>query len=117
MKKSAPSRIVNVSSVLSQIGIFFKPNDITSFNNLFNILYEDIIYFHGKRCVTYATMELADKLKGTGVTVNSLHPGAVHTKMFYETTQFHVLMLINLLGPVYFKVSKLLTSNYLYFTY
>jgi NAD(P)-dependent dehydrogenase (short-subunit alcohol dehydrogenase family) len=77
LKASAPSRIVNVSSGMHQHGSIdfedlhseksFHGSNVYSNTKLANILF---------------TYELADRLKGTGVTVNALHPGGVNTKLF-----------------------------------
>jgi len=74
LKKSAPSRIVNVSSD-------------AHFNG--HIEFDDLqgerkygamnSYCQSKLAQVLFTYALADRLKGTGVTVNVLHPGAVRT--------------------------------------
>ena len=38
-------------------------------------------YGRSKLCNLYFTYELARRLEGTGVTVNAMHPGFVHTNM------------------------------------
>lgn len=73
---SAPSRIINVSSGAHKIG---------------NIHFEDInlekkykiwrAYGQSKLANVLFTYKLAEHLKGTGVTANCLHPGAVSTNM------------------------------------
>jgi NAD(P)-dependent dehydrogenase (short-subunit alcohol dehydrogenase family) len=40
-------------------------------------------YALSKLCNILFTFELADKLKGTGITVNCLHPGAISTKLLH----------------------------------
>ncbi len=77
LKASAPSRIINVSSGMHNYGEIdfedlhshkkFEGSSVYSKTKLANILF---------------TYELADRLKGTGVTVNALHPGGVNTKLF-----------------------------------
>lgn len=74
LKNSAPARIVNVSSAAHARGKIklkdlnseekYDPADAYSQSKLANILF---------------TRELADRLKGTGVTVNAVHPGVVNT--------------------------------------
>ena len=68
LKNSAPSRIVVVSSKLYKYGeINFEDlNSEISYNKMANILF---------------ARELARRLEGTGVTVNSLHPGIVRTNL------------------------------------
>lgn len=75
MKKSAPSRIVMVSSYLHHCARF----DIDNLNceKKFN---ESQVYFCSKLANIMIANELAKKLKGTGVTVNCVHPGLVYTR-------------------------------------
>lgn len=77
LKKSAPSRIINVSSIAHKRGKInfddlnskdsYEPGEAYDQSKLANILF---------------TIELAERLKGTGVTVNAVHPGLVKTKIF-----------------------------------
>jgi len=77
LKKSAPSRIVNVSSVAHYYG---------------HINFDDLqmergyavmkAYSQAKLAQVLFTHELAMRLEGTGVTVNALHPGAVATNIW-----------------------------------
>jgi NAD(P)-dependent dehydrogenase (short-subunit alcohol dehydrogenase family) len=79
LKKSSPSRIINVSSASHQRGSIDFENlqgenkydayDVYSISKLGNLLF---------------TYELADRLKGTGVTVNALHPGIISTKLLHS---------------------------------
>jgi NAD(P)-dependent dehydrogenase (short-subunit alcohol dehydrogenase family) len=75
LKASAPSRIVNVSSIGHRLGSMsfadpmyeqrpYNPAGAYNQSKLANVLF---------------TVELARRLEGTGVTVNCLHPGAVRT--------------------------------------
>ncbi|KAB7499003.1 Retinol dehydrogenase 13 [Armadillidium nasatum] len=74
LKESKPSRIVNVASVAHMRGTInfadlngeksYDPADAYNQSKLANVLF---------------TFELADKLKGTGVTCNAVHPGIVNT--------------------------------------
>src|SRR5438309_6191120 len=77
LRSSAPSRIVNVSSVGHYNG---------------HINFDDInmektyggwkAYQQSKLGLVLFTRELARKLEGTGVTVNSVHPGTVATNIW-----------------------------------
>lgn len=79
LRKSAPSRIINVSSVAHQRGTLdmknlqgerkFTPYGAYSLSKLANILF---------------TVELADRLAGSGITVNCLHPGVISTKLLRQ---------------------------------
>ncbi|XP_029910224.1 retinol dehydrogenase 13-like [Myripristis murdjan] len=76
LKKSAPSRIVNVSSLAHERGqIYFddihqdkdyRPWRSYSQSKLANVLF---------------TRQLANRLQGTGVTTYSLHPGVIRTEL------------------------------------
>jgi NAD(P)-dependent dehydrogenase (short-subunit alcohol dehydrogenase family) len=77
LKASAPSRIINVSSV----GHY---NGHINFDDL-NLEKEYggwKAYGQSKLALVLFTHELAKKLKGTGVTVNAVHPGTVATNIW-----------------------------------
>jgi NAD(P)-dependent dehydrogenase (short-subunit alcohol dehydrogenase family) len=77
LKSSAPSRVINVSSVAHYNG---------------RINFEDLnlernyggwkAYGQSKLALVLFTHELARKLHGTGVTVNAVHPGTVATNIW-----------------------------------
>jgi len=73
---SAPSRIVNVSSDAHTFGPL-DPDDYMSTRS-----YKPLkVYGRSKLANILFTIELASRLKGTGVTVNCLHPGFVATSL------------------------------------
>ena len=75
LKKGAPSRIVNVSSMMHSHSIDFENlNGEKGFDG-------HDAYGLSKLCNVLFTYELAERLKGTGVTVNCLHPGVIGTKL------------------------------------
>ncbi|KAH8325219.1 hypothetical protein KR074_012217 [Drosophila pseudoananassae] len=74
LKKTAPSRIVNVSSVSHERGTI-KMDDLNSEKSYSRFG----AYEQSKLANVLFTRELAKRLEGTGVTVNALHPGAVNT--------------------------------------
>ncbi|GAB0096916.1 retinol dehydrogenase 12 [Sergentomyia squamirostris] len=76
LKKSAPSRIINVSS-LAHIGGQINRNDMNSEKSYNRIT----AYSQSKLANLLFTRELAKRLEGTKVTVNALHPGAVNTEL------------------------------------
>ncbi len=77
MKRSAPSRIVNVTSVANFSGnIDF---DDLQMKNDYSVMGA---YSRSKLAIVLFTYELARRLKGTGVTVNCLHPGSVATNIW-----------------------------------
>lgn len=93
LKKSSPSRIINVSSKLhhSVKEVAFQDLEMASKFNRFKQLamtkLENILF----------TRELSKRLEGTGVTVNALHPGYVVTNA------------TNNVGVLQWKLVKLLT--------
>jgi NAD(P)-dependent dehydrogenase (short-subunit alcohol dehydrogenase family) len=80
LKQSAPSRIISVSSEAHKYGK-------VEFDNLQGEReYKGIpAYSNSKLENVLFTRELANRLAGTGVTANSLHPGAVATSIFRNT--------------------------------
>ncbi|KAL0977990.1 hypothetical protein UPYG_G00164380 [Umbra pygmaea] len=76
LKRSAPSRIVNVSSLAHERGkIYF--DDI----NLDQDYCPKKSYGQSKLANVLFSRELANRLQGTGVTVYSLHPGVIRTEL------------------------------------
>lgn len=77
MKSSAPSRIVNVASTAHfgghvDLDAIRKGGGATGWR----------AYSNSKLALVMFTYELARRLKGTGVTTNCLHPGAVATHIW-----------------------------------
>lgn len=100
IKKSAPSRIINVSS-LAHVGGKINKEDLNSEKS-----YNEITaYCQSKLANVLFTRELAKRLEGTGVTANSLHPGAVNTEL---TRHIHpILMCLSKpFLPFFFKSPK-----------
>lgn len=83
LKKSAPSRIVIVSSLL----YIFNTINLNNLNPTSVILVQTI-YFDTKFANICFTKELARRLEGTGVTVNCLHPGLVDTGIWHDVPPF-----------------------------
>ena len=75
LKKSAPARIINLSSGLHSGTIQF--NDL-EFEHGFSGMR---VYGHTKLAIILFTRLLAEKLKGTGVTVNCVNPGMTATNL------------------------------------
>ncbi len=77
LKRSAPSRIVNVSSVAHYGGhINFEDLQLERGYGVMRA------YSQSKLAQVLFTRELARRLQGTGVTANCLHPGAVATNIW-----------------------------------
>ncbi|KAM6979565.1 retinol dehydrogenase 12 [Aplochiton taeniatus] len=101
MKRSAPARIVNVSSVNHWRGKV----DFSHFRGE-NLVYTmDEVYNHTKLHNVLCTVELARRLKGTDVTANALHPGVVMTEVMRHYN-FLVRFIFNLVGIFFFKSSE-----------
>lgn len=87
IKASAPARIINVSSIGHKFGKLNR-NDL----QLEKSYSKWPAYFQSKLANVLFTRELAKRLKGTGVTANSLHPGAVATELARHLTVISYLM-------------------------
>lgn len=101
IKKSAPSRIVNVSSVGHRRGTGMHFDDINLEKNFSQ--YE--AYFQSKLANILFTVELSKRLKNDNVTANSLHPGAVATDLvrFMDERALPIRILFKALYYVAFK--------------
>ena len=86
---SAPARIVNVAS---DAGINWDVS--LHFNDLQNERrYRALkVYGQSKLCNLLFTRELAQRIAGTGVTVNSVHPGGVATGLGWNNGWWAVLI-------------------------
>jgi NAD(P)-dependent dehydrogenase (short-subunit alcohol dehydrogenase family) len=83
LRKSAPSRIVNVASAAHKFGKldingWATGRDYSAFGAYANSKLANVLF----------TYELARRIKGTGVTANCLHPGAVGTNLFRGLPKF-----------------------------
>lgn len=98
LRKSAPSRIVNVSSRAHYYGSINR-DDIMSVKNY----HKWSSYCQSKLANVLFTRQLALLLQGTGVTANSLHPGIVKTGLFrYQNILRHIYRL----GYPFFKTAR-----------
>lgn len=77
LRKSAPSRVVNVSSMLHHLGNLDRFEDRARGRH--PVTDPVAAYCNNKLAVVLCTRALAEKLKDKGVTVNSVHPGVVKT--------------------------------------
>jgi NAD(P)-dependent dehydrogenase (short-subunit alcohol dehydrogenase family) len=76
IKASTPARIVNVSSAAHEVG-YIKLDDLQSEQHYRSMR----AYGQSKLALVLFSYELAQRLEGTGVTVNCLHPGFVTTNI------------------------------------
>ncbi|NLI98832.1 SDR family oxidoreductase [bacterium] len=83
LKKSAPSRIVNVSSFAHR---FTNDFDFDALD--MNQVSSPQSYTQSKLALIMFTYELAKRLEGTGVSVNVLNPGLVRTNVGKDLTGF-----------------------------
>lgn len=89
LKASAPSRVISVASSAHGFATFdrenlqsekhYKPFDAYCSSKLDNVLF---------------IRELARRLQGTGVTANSVHPGAVRTQLGRHSLSLHAIHLV-----------------------
>jgi len=89
LKKSAPSRIVFVSSKL-YVCASCNAENVNSYTIPF------LLYSRSKRANMMFCFELAKRLAGTGVTANCLHPGVVDTGIF-RLVPFPLSMIVDLM--------------------
>ena len=92
LKRSQPSRIINVSSSAHRMG-----SDKINFADInFEKSYDRwAAYYNSKLANVLFTRELSKRLEGTHVTVNALHPGVVTTEL-----QRHMFLSSSLFYPI-----------------
>ncbi|XP_050667664.1 retinol dehydrogenase 13-like [Leptidea sinapis] len=97
LKSSAPSRIINVSSMLHK----YAEMDFENLN-MEKYWSDYLVYANSKLYLNLVTLELSRRLKGTRVTVNAVHPGVSATK-FYRNIKNSVLrsVLSAVIGFIY----------------
>ncbi|XP_076143525.1 retinol dehydrogenase 12-like [Alosa pseudoharengus] len=95
LKKSAPSRVVNVSSLAHEKGEI-------DFDDINLDRYYDPVksYRQSKLANVLFSRELAKRLEGTGVTVYSLHPGVIRTELTRNLTQSIPLWKLMMCSPL-----------------
>ncbi|KZS06946.1 WW domain-containing oxidoreductase [Daphnia magna] len=111
LKKSAPSRIIHVSSMAHA---FTKTLDLNNLNS--ELSYDTgTVYYYSKLSQVLCTRHLAPLVFNSGVTVNCLHPGAVQTEIFRNAPSWFQ-MIAAITFPLFFKVSfrKNITVNALH---
>lgn len=87
MKKSAPSRIIFVSSASAFCSNLNVENLNYPKNVPISILRSLFIYGNSKLCNVIAANGFAERLKDSGVTSNSLHPGLVNTDIYLKSAR------------------------------
>lgn len=84
LKKSAPSRVINLSSILHHIGSTAHLHDKATGNHPWT--HPVLVYSNTKMAMLVFSRALAAKLKPHGVTVNAVHPGPVKTSIVQGTS-------------------------------
>uniref|UniRef100_H0UZ46 NADP-retinol dehydrogenase n=2 Tax=Cavia porcellus TaxID=10141 RepID=H0UZ46_CAVPO len=81
LKDSAPSRVINLSSLGHHLGRIH-------FHNLQGekFYHSGLAYCHSKLANILFTRELAKRLQGSGVTTYSVHPGTVSSELFRHSS-------------------------------
>ncbi|XP_077292627.1 retinol dehydrogenase 14-like [Arctopsyche grandis] len=100
IKSSSPSRIVNVSS-LAHIGANLSGKNLKNPDEIA----KKVLYQNSKLSNIYFTNELARLLNGTGVTVNSLHPGVFGSEVSRHASIFIQILWKSVTG-LFFKSVK-----------
>uniref|UniRef100_A0A3B3SMR9 Si:dkey-23o4.6 n=2 Tax=Paramormyrops kingsleyae TaxID=1676925 RepID=A0A3B3SMR9_9TELE len=95
LKSSAPSRVVNVSSMAHKCGeIHF--DDLCFEKRPYNAL---VSYRQSKLANVLFSKELACRMKGTGVSSFSLHPGIIRTELSRHVERWSLLLKVLLAIP------------------
>ncbi|KAL1489808.1 hypothetical protein ABEB36_013740 [Hypothenemus hampei] len=86
LKKSAPSRIIFISSVLAYVS-YLNIDELNPGPKYFTKWYKKLyggMYSDSKKALAAATKTFGEKLEGTGVTANCVHLGVVKTTFIPE---------------------------------
>ncbi|XP_048843377.1 retinol dehydrogenase 13-like isoform X2 [Brienomyrus brachyistius] len=102
LKSSAPSRIINLSSLAHIVGEM----DFDDLNWEKKKYDTKKAYCQSKLANVLFTRELAGRLQGTGVTVNALHPGVVATDLGRHTGMHQSQFSSTILGPMFYLLVK-----------
>ncbi|XP_037550942.1 retinol dehydrogenase 12 [Nematolebias whitei] len=89
LRRSAPARIVVVSSLAHNFG-WIRFHDLHS-QGSYN---SGLAYCQSKLANVLFTRELARRLKGTNVTVNSVHPGTVNSDLTRHSTLMMIMFTV-----------------------
>ncbi|KAF2885832.1 hypothetical protein ILUMI_20341 [Ignelater luminosus] len=102
LKKSAPSRIVNVASDAAH----FANLNINDLNGIPDAYFsKSVDYSNTKLCNILFTNELARRLKGSGVETYSIHPGAVETN-FFDNFPPNAKRVFKVVAAVFYKTTE-----------
>ncbi|CAH0555460.1 unnamed protein product [Brassicogethes aeneus] len=87
LKKSAPSRIIFVSSALAFCSYLSLANLNPPKEQKLTMIGSSFVYGNSKLCNIITANGFAEKLKDSGVTSNSLHPGLVITHIYKKSAK------------------------------
>ncbi|XP_020801499.1 retinol dehydrogenase 13 [Drosophila serrata] len=106
LKSSAPSRIVVLSSIAHRFGTINQDdlNSVESYDR-------KKAYCQSKLANIMFTRELSNRLRGTRVTVNALHPGVVNTELFRNTFFLRTKLGKLLIAPIIWIFVKTIRSG------
>ncbi|XP_035141271.3 retinol dehydrogenase 13 isoform X5 [Callithrix jacchus] len=102
LKASAPSRIINLSS-LAHIAGHIDFDDLNWQTRKYD---PKAAYSQSKLAVVLFTKELSRRLQGSGVTVNALHPGVARTELGRHTGIHGSTFSSTTLGPIFWLLVK-----------
>uniref|UniRef100_A0A8C6MQI9 Retinol dehydrogenase 13 (all-trans and 9-cis) n=1 Tax=Mus spicilegus TaxID=10103 RepID=A0A8C6MQI9_MUSSI len=102
LKASAPSRIINLSSLAHVAGHI----DFDDLNWQMKKYDTKAAYCQSKLAVVLFTKELSHRLQGSGVTVNALHPGVARTELGRHTGMHNSAFSGFMLGPFFWLLFK-----------
>jgi retinol dehydrogenase 12 len=95
LKASAPSRIINVSSMAHKMGKnqfeeFYNESNYKAFN----------AYANSKLALMHFTFELSKRLEGSRVTANAMHPGWVKSAFSKDYQTGFIGLMDKMLSPI-----------------
>ncbi|XP_011909369.1 PREDICTED: retinol dehydrogenase 13 [Cercocebus atys] len=102
LKASAPSRIINLSSLAHVAGHI----DFDDLNWQTRKYDTKAAYCQSKLAIVLFTKELSRRLQGSGVTVNALHPGVARTELGRHTGIHGSTFSSTTLGPIFWLLVK-----------
>ncbi|XP_033208479.1 retinol dehydrogenase 11-like [Belonocnema kinseyi] len=102
LKRSAPSRIIHISSIAHLFGQIDFDNLTGEKITKWNFLH----YCNSKLYNFVGSNELSRRLEGTGVTSNSVYPGAVRTELIVENINSIFAFVANTFVGTFFKSAE-----------
>ncbi|KAM9224544.1 retinol dehydrogenase 13 isoform 1-T1 [Dugong dugon] len=102
LKASAPSRIINLSS-LAHVAGHIDFDDLNWEKKKYDT---KAAYCQSKLAIVLFTKELSRRLQGTGVTANTLHPGVARTELGRHTGMHTSTFSSFTLGPIFWLLVK-----------